>query len=665
MRLPALAWLLVGAAVAVLSAGATAAAEPPHHEIVLTLDPTTSTIKLRDRIAVAERPDMVFRLADWLQVTELRIDGRAVTAARSGSGYKVALPTTGRHEIDVIAQGSLAPNEASGRPDHAGSDAVVSMDGIYLPGWTNWFPDTGDGKVTFKLTVETPPEFRSVATGTFVSEELTARQNSAVFSTTNAPERPSVFAGPYAVEEKVIAGVRIRTYFHKPIAQHAESYIEAAGSYIRRFEEQIGDYPFADFHIVSAPLPVGLGFPGLTYIDRRILPLPFIKDRSLAHEVLHNWWGNGVVSDYATGNWSEGLTTYLADHDLAAERDPAQAAEMRLAWLRDFAALPPERDVPVTRFVSKTHDAEQVIGYGKIALIFHMLRYELGDAVFTEGLRRLWSDWKFEQASWADLKASFEAPAGANLSWFFEQWTTRAGAPQIELADVAVSGRERSYEIVLTLTQSSPAYRLKVPVEVVTESGTLATSVTFAGARTTNTIRVGAAPVAIRIDPEHTLFRRLLPGEAPPILRDVLLDGSARSLVLHTDPGAQMLARQLAERVFDASTPPVYVEVDQARDASLLVIGPRQRIDDVLKRLGVSARPAAVDGQGNARAFVVNQADGKPALIIEAEGADDLQAMLRFLPHYRSKSFVVFDGGRVATSGVFDSTRSPLVRQLR
>ena len=42
------------------------------------------------------------------------------------------------------------------------------------------------------------------------------------------------------------------------------------------------------------PLPVGLGFPGLTYVSDKILHLPFMQGRSLAHEIAHNWWGNAV-----------------------------------------------------------------------------------------------------------------------------------------------------------------------------------------------------------------------------------------------------------------------------------------------------------------------------------------------------------------------------------
>lgn len=666
MRWLALRYSRIGLALAVVAGLAgtlPAAAQGLHHDIVLTLDPAVGAVKVRDRIQVSGRNDIALRLTTWMRMTDIRLDGQAASARSADGRITLTLPTAGPHQIDVMAEGTIARDGAGDQADPA-SVPFASLDGIYLPGWVEWFPQTGDDNQTFSLTIETPPDVRAAATGRFESETLDATRNTVVFSTISSQEPPSVFAGPYTVDEMSIAGVRIRTYFHKPVERLAQEYIEAAGRYIRLFEEQIGPYPFPDFHIVSAPLPVGLGFPGLTYIDRRILPLPFIKDRSFAHEVLHNWWGNGVVSDLATGNWAEGLTTYMADHELAARRDHEQGAEMRLGWLRDYAALPAERDVPVTRFRSKTHDAAQVIGYGKVALIFHMLRYEVGDRAFTDALRQFWNAHRFRSASWSDLRKAFEVATRTDLGWFFDQWTDRVGAPRLELLGASVVGRGSEFELELTLGQSAPAYRLKVPVEIATAAGSVQSHVELDGPQQTARIRLNAAPSSVRIDPDHTLFRRLLPGEAPPILRDVLLDGQARTLLLHDEPSQRALARQLAERLFDGSTPPSYAETSLPTHTALLAIGPAHRIEDLMKRLDVPARPANVAGKGSARAWMANWMGTKAVLFVEAEGSDDLQVLLQSLPHYRSKSYVVLEGGRVVTSGVLPPTRGPLVKQL-
>lgn len=80
--------------------------------------------------------------------------------------------------------------------------------------------------------------------------------------------------------------------------------------------------------VVASPLPTGFGMPKLTYLGADVLRLPFIRKTSLGHEILHNWWRNGVYVDYTRGNWSEGLTTFMADY--AYKEDESAAAASRL-----------------------------------------------------------------------------------------------------------------------------------------------------------------------------------------------------------------------------------------------------------------------------------------------------------------------------------------------
>ena len=189
--------------------------------------------------------------------------------------------------------------------------------------------------------------------------------------------------------------------------------------YVDYFEKLIGDYPFSSFSIVSGPLPVGLAFSGMTYMGENVLRLPFIRFTSLGHEVLHNWWGNGVKVDYKSGNWAEGLTTYMADYAFSQERNMHNAKRMRAEWLRDYAALPPHRDQPVRSFISRSHDASQIIGYNKVAFIFHMLSNKVGKMHFKQSIRRFWGQHKFQTASWDDIQKIFEETSGLDLKVFF------------------------------------------------------------------------------------------------------------------------------------------------------------------------------------------------------------------------------------------------------
>ena len=87
--------------------------------------------------------------------------------------------------------------------------------------------------------------------------------------------------------------------------------------------------------------------PSFTLLGSQVLRLPFIPYTSLPHEILHNWWGNGVWIDYDGGNWSEGLTAYLSDHLMKELR--GEASDYRRKALQrygDFAAL----DLPAASY---------------------------------------------------------------------------------------------------------------------------------------------------------------------------------------------------------------------------------------------------------------------------------------------------------------------------
>src|SRR4051812_39976218 len=94
-----------------LLAGATgaplAAAEAPHHDMVLTLDPARAAIKISDRIRVPGRTDIALHLADWMGISEIRVDGRTAPT-RSRGPVVLTLPNADQHQIEVMAEGILA-----------------------------------------------------------------------------------------------------------------------------------------------------------------------------------------------------------------------------------------------------------------------------------------------------------------------------------------------------------------------------------------------------------------------------------------------------------------------------------------------------------------------------------------------------------------------------
>jgi aminopeptidase N len=653
MRLAAVCWLCLIAP---------AWAGPPervHHELDIGLEPQARHLSVIDRIDIDGGDAIDLRLAPGLTVERIEIDGRTVpdrSALRLDGG---------RHRIRIDYAGTLAPIDAEGRGDGPASGAK----GSYLPGGSGWLPPIDAERLSYRLTVQVPTGYRAVATGGLVEEQAGASGYRAVYAADPAVEEPSLFAGQWDVRERQVDGRRLRTYLESglepDLAGLADDYLGLSADMIDRFSRRIGPYPFDGFAILSAPLPVGLGFPGLTYIGRQVLPLPFIRTQSLPHEILHNWWGNGVLVDYDHGNWSEGLTSYMADYALTAERSADAGREMRLGWLRDYAALPADRDQRLDRFTAKIHDAAQVIGYNKSAFLFLMLEDRLGTERFDAGLRHFWERHRLKRASWSDLQAAFAAASGEDLSRFFDQWLTRPGAPNLHLDGAKVRQSGAGFTLDVTVSQDEPTYRLRIPVAIDSAGGRIERTLDLTDTSATLTVELPDRPTRAALDPDYRLFRRLAAGEAPPILRDVTLDPATQVVVASSDPKAADTARELAGRLLDAGGQ--LVSADAARlatGAPLAIIGTTPDVGRTLAGLGLPPVPDPLTGRGTARVWTLRRDTGRPVLAIAADDPAALEALLRPLPHYGRQSFLVFNGRQAIDRGVWPAGDSALSRAV-
>jgi len=657
-RVPALALLLL----LVVAPARAAPAGVESHDVAVRFDPDSRRLELTARITETDRRVIDVAIAPWLALERAVAAGKPLPARQVGGRWQITRPMSA-DGLTLELSGTVPPLPEPGAR-RRWSGAVAGPEGSALTAGSGWLPDTGAARVRYRLDVAVPTGYRAVASGRLQSEQLGPSGNRATFVIEQPGEPPSLFVGPYLVSERMIDGRRLRTWFHPELAPLADSYLDASAGYIARFSAAIGAYPYPDFHVVAAPLPVGLGFPGLAYVGRRVLPLPFMRGRSLAHEVLHNWWGNGVGVDYARGNWAEGLTTYMADYALAADEGADRAREMRLGWLRDFAALPPARDLPVRRFVAKRHQAAQVIGYGKTAFVFHMLSQQLGEDAFAQGLRLFWQRHRFATAAWDDLEAAFGAASGQDLEWFFAQWLDRTGAPELVLAAAETTTDGDGHRLDLTLQQAGPAYRLTVPVQVETAAGVRQERVLLNGTEATATFHLAAAPMAVRVDPALHLFRRLSSGESPPILRDVTLATDAVLQLADADVAVETAARALARRLFETPVPTRTAGSAAASDGPALIVGTHAGIAALLATPAWQLDRARPTAGGSAIAWTARRADGRPVLVVAGEDAEALRALQRPLPHYGGKSYVRFSGRRAIDHGVWPPGDSPLTRRF-
>ena len=99
-------------------------------------------------------------------------------------------------------------------------------------------------------------------------------------------------------------------------AAHAPALLDAVASYLDLYQPLIGPYPFRQFTVVENFFSSGFAFPGFTLLSSQVIEMGErgLRPGYLDHELLHNWWGNGVLPSRESGHWAEALATYGANY---------------------------------------------------------------------------------------------------------------------------------------------------------------------------------------------------------------------------------------------------------------------------------------------------------------------------------------------------------------
>jgi hypothetical protein len=398
-----------------------------------------------------------------------------------------------------------------------GVTGTISDKGAFLLSGALWYPEITNSRATYKLKVEAPADILAVTAG----RSLGTKTHNGITASTweiNYPIRGlSLSAARYIVREQTVGDVVAATYFFPDSQDLADRYLEATARYLKRYQNLFGPYPFAKFAVVENFFPTGYGFSSYTLLGSRVLRLPFIVHTSLGHEIAHCWWGNGVYVDHTRGNWSEGLTTYVADYLFQEDISPEAGRQYRRQFLRNYTTLvDPGDDFPLRSFQGRFSPSSKTIGYEKAAMVFHMLRVMLGEEAFWGALKDLYRKQLFQAASWSDIQAAFESRGKISLQKFFNQWVSQMGAPSLRFEGISLQRTDDSWKVQGRIIQNRPYYRFKADLLLETATQKKINTIQMAGKITSFEIKSNSQPVKLSFDPYTNIFRRLDPSEIPP-----------------------------------------------------------------------------------------------------------------------------------------------------
>ncbi len=566
-----------------------------HHEIKMTLHPDRHRIEVEDKItlpdtAVSAEGKFSFLLHEGLAASSptpgaaiirekkpsksmLGVDPEEIGFQIPVEEYRVILPA-GKRELVLKYQGTVDYPEEAGEESARSfgeTPGALSAEGIYLASSTFWYPWFSTAPVTFAVEVQAPKGWEVISQGERKNHQRDESGTAVRWESPEPQEEIFLVGGPLTEYRKSGGGVEAMAFLRKPDPELAEKYLGVTGQYIEMFQKLIGPYPYQKFALVENYWETGYGMPSFTLLGSQVIRLPFILHSSYPHEILHNWWGNGVYVDFPSGNWSEGLTAYLADHLISEQR--GGGAQARRASLQKYADYVAEaKDFPLTAFRGRHSAASEAVGYGKTLMFFHMLRRQLGDDLFVRALQKFYRDHRFKQAGFADLQRAFSAAAGKDLQGEFDQWVTRAGAPALRVGATTAKEEENGFLLTVTLEQiqTGPVYRLRVPIAVTLEGQEFVHPITVEmdSKQQIFSISLPARPLRFDIDPEFDLFRRLDRNEIPPALSFAF--GAEKGLmILPSSEPKELLEgyRRLAENWRKTQSMEIEIKLDSEVEA--------------------------------------------------------------------------------------------------
>ncbi len=657
------------------------------HRMDLELVPATQMLVGHDRMRIQTdgRRQLAFSLSERATRVQVAIDGDACPFEFRNARVLVPLPPGGQKDrielslsYAVRFDDPVPVNPLNTDNPGFGVSGSITAAGTFLLAGAGWYPELEDARATFHLSVKAPVGIIAVTAG----RSLGRRDEGGFTVSTWQIDHPvrglALSAAAYEVQERRVGDIVTATYFLPHNRDLAPDYLKAVAQYLDLYARRFGPYPFPKFAVVENFFPTGYGFPSYTLLGGSVLRLPFIIATSLGHEIAHCWWGNGVLVDYEFGNWSEALTTYVADYWAKEQTSEAEARDYRLQALRSYAALvPPEKDAPLSRFVSRTDPVSKAIGYDKGFMVFHMLRNTIGEEAFREALRDLQREYLFRPASWHDLRAVFERRSQRPLGAFFDQWVFRKGAPRLRLEGVRREKSGGGWQASGEVHQEAPAFDLALDLTL--ESGgrqstqTIGLNGTSAGFRMT----APAQPTRLVVDPEAHVFRRLEPSEIPPTVNS--LKGSDSVLiVIGRALGAQggVLAEILV-RSLGLKNPKVIAaaEFDRypAAGRDLLLIGHPGRADLLSQApegfdlgqggLVPDGTPGAPADRAFFGVFEHPESVGRVVAVFLPPAAGQAEAVAAKITHYGRFSTLVFVDGQNREKRVLLPQHSPVVHR--
>ncbi len=517
------------AAIATFTLASAAFAAPPRPQLKVTsyvidadLDPAASKLSATVLVTFTALEDLTaptFELNNGLTVTSvLDTSKQPLTSERLTPQNAVRFTLTnpipkGTSTTWTFVYAGVLKGADTSPVDGIQLAAIADPISILLyPG--RWFPMSQTGLYTDRFTadmhIRVPSDETVVASGPAGKPVVEGAQKQFDFKWTRPGFPGTVVAGKFIAPQKVDNFQIYTTEARK------EGSLDFARQAAREFEFMSTDFgqPEAtQLSIVEMPEdavaaswgPGVIAIAGQRIVDHN-------SQRLLANTLGHQWFGSEISPATLNDAWiTNGMSRYAelmyvedSSGKTAFQTAIGDESAGALAYDTEPLSTMGRHDPFSPQFQSMTLD--------KGAMVFHMLRWEMGDDAFLKFLRAMLTQYTDKPVRSRDLLAVAGAQnvsgAPIQLASFFSQWVDGTGAPQFNNKyTVYRLGSNKGFRTVGAISQDLDLFQMPVELRIETEGKTEIRRVDVSGTDSSFSVETFGRPRRITIDPESWVLK--------------------------------------------------------------------------------------------------------------------------------------------------------------
>ncbi len=508
-----------------------------HYDVSASLDTIGQSISATAKIdfkAVEASSTVRVELHPNLVVKEIKgPDGKPLTFERDNQNSLILiahLPTpvaTAGHVTLTYTYSGLLVNEENS-PVPGVRAALINKDGAYLLLPARWFPLTNfpSNRYTATFRLNVPDIFAVAGTGKASAPSPTPGKNAVeggrllyTFECKRLAPHGTFVVGNLQLNPKQAEGISVAVYAPRAASANAQNFAESVARSAISFSDMFGPIPDPTFTLIQLSDGTFRDYaaPGVLLLSQRIWD-PKASDRTIARLVASQWWGIQVLPATPGDVWiSDGLARY--SEALYAEQNAGKEAGLRAVDEFAVGALMYEDAAPIAqaaRLVPYSPDYRSVV-MNKGAMLFHMLRAQMGDVAFKSALHDFYFQFAERTARIEDFEKIAERHAQAavksgqdppNLRAFFAQWLNSTGVPDFTI-EYVVYRTPKGFRVVGKIKQPLDTFRMPVDLRIDTEGNPELKTIDVTGTESGFTVETFGRPkpLGIKIDPNNVILK--------------------------------------------------------------------------------------------------------------------------------------------------------------